>query len=106
MDVRGGRMRGRGGDGDVLKAAFWGAAGLLAYAHVGYPLLLEALGRMRRTTGATPGGDERPRVSLIVAAHREAEVIEGKIANARSLDWPPERLEVIVACDGSPDDTA
>jgi cellulose synthase/poly-beta-1,6-N-acetylglucosamine synthase-like glycosyltransferase len=45
-------------------------------------------------------------VSLIVAAHREAEVIAGKVANARALDWPAGKLEVIVACDGSPDDTA
>jgi hypothetical protein len=46
-----------------------------------------------------------PSVSLVVAAHREAEVIAGKVANALALDWPRERLEVIVACDGSPDDT-
>jgi Glycosyl transferase family 2 len=90
----------------VVKVAFWGGAGLLVYAQVGYPLLLEALARMRPARRARPAGDERPRVSLIVAAHREAEVIEGKVANARALDWPAERLEVIVACDGSPDDTA
>jgi hypothetical protein len=41
----------------------------------------------------------------VVAAHREADVIAAKIANARALDWPADRLEVIVACDGSPDDT-
>jgi glycosyltransferase involved in cell wall biosynthesis len=90
----------------VVKAAFWGAAGVLVYAHVGYPVVLEVLARVRRARAATPAGAERPRVSLIVAAHREAEVIEGKVANARALDWPPEQLEVIVACDGSPDDTA
>ena len=101
-DVRVGRMP----RVTVVKAAFWSAAGLLVYAHVGYPLVLEVLGRVRRARGATLPGAERPRVSLIVAAHREAEVIEGKVANARALDWPPEQLEIIVACDGSPDDTA
>jgi hypothetical protein len=90
----------------VVKAAFWGAAGLLVYAQVGYPLVLEALARARRARGATPAGGASPRVSLIVAAHRESEVIERKVANARALDWPAEQLEVIVACDGSPDDTA
>jgi glycosyltransferase involved in cell wall biosynthesis len=90
----------------VAKAAFWGAAGLLVYAQVGYPVLLEALGRARRARSASLAGDGAvPRVSLIVAAHREADVIEGKVANARALDWPRDRLEVIVACDGSPDDT-
>jgi hypothetical protein len=87
--------------------AFWGAAGLLAYAQVGYPLLLEALGRVRRRRPApAAGGGAEPDVSLIVAAHREATVIADRVANARSLDWPAQRLEVIVACDGSPDDTA
>jgi glycosyltransferase involved in cell wall biosynthesis len=46
-----------------------------------------------------------PIVSLIVAAHREGEVIAAKVTNALALEWPRDRLEVIVACDGSPDDT-
>jgi len=89
----------------VVEAVFWLSVGLLVYAQVGYPLLLAVLGRLRRAREAAPGEDEVPRVSLIVAAHREAEVIEGKVANARALEWPADRLEVIVACDGSPDDT-
>ena len=43
---------------------------------------------------------------MIVAAYAEAEVIAGRVANLRELDYPAERLEVIVACDGSPDATA
>jgi cellulose synthase/poly-beta-1,6-N-acetylglucosamine synthase-like glycosyltransferase len=91
----------------AAKIAFWGAAGLLVYAQAGYPLLLEGLARRRRRASAPPSPTPtpEPRVSLIVAAHREAEVIEAKVANARELDWPSDRLEVIVACDGSPDDT-
>ncbi|MGZ6709548.1 MAG: glycosyltransferase family 2 protein [Solirubrobacteraceae bacterium] len=91
----------------AVAVVFWVAVGLLVYAQVGYPLLLEALGRVRRgrsVAGAVPDGSE-PSVSLVVAAHREAAIIEAKVANARALDWPAERLEVIVACDGSPDDT-
>ena len=91
----------------AVAVVFWLAVGLLVYAQVGYPLLLEALGRVRRGRGvaaAEPDGSE-PSVSLVVAAHREAAIIDAKVANARALDWPAERLEVIVACDGSPDDT-
>ena len=90
----------------VVEVIFWVAVGLLVYAQVGYPVLLGVLGRVRRARGVAEAGGLEPRVSLIVAAHREAEVIEGKVANARALDWPAGRLEVIVACDGSPDDTA
>ena len=43
------------------------------------------------------------RVSLIVAAYDEEEVIAAKVANALALDYPRERLEVIVASDGSAD---
>jgi cellulose synthase/poly-beta-1,6-N-acetylglucosamine synthase-like glycosyltransferase len=94
----------------VLAVVFWVAAGLLVYAQVGYPLLLELLSRARRRprdgAGAGVGAEvPEPDVSLIVAAHREAAIIEAKVANARALDWPGERLQVIVACDGSPDDT-
>jgi cellulose synthase/poly-beta-1,6-N-acetylglucosamine synthase-like glycosyltransferase len=90
----------------AVEVVFWVAVGLLVYAQVGYPVLLWVLGRLHTQRRATPAGAERPRVSLIVAAHREGGVIEGKMANARALDWPADRLEVIVACDGSPDDTA
>jgi glycosyltransferase involved in cell wall biosynthesis len=90
----------------AVEVIFWAAAGLLVYAQAGYPLLLELLARARhgRRVGAAVDGDE-PRVSLVIAAHREAEVIGAKVANARALDWPAGRLQVIVACDGSPDDT-
>jgi glycosyltransferase involved in cell wall biosynthesis len=91
----------------AVAVVFWVVVGLLVYAQVGYPLLLELLGRLRRgrsLAAAVPDGSE-PSVSLVIAAHREAEIIEAKVANARALDWPGDRLEVIVACDGSPDDT-
>ncbi len=49
---------------------------------------------------------ELPTVSVIVAAYAEQEVIADRVANLRALDYPPDRLEVIVACDGAPDATA
>ncbi len=95
----------------VLEVAFWVSAALLVYAQVGYGLLLLGLGAVRRAprAAAPAAGDAaaaEPDVSLIVAAHAEASVIAGKVADALALRWPRERLQVIVACDGSPDDTA
>src|SRR6185369_388533 len=48
---------------------------------------------------------ELPSVSFVVAAYREEAVIAQKVANVRALDDPADRLELVVACDGSPDAT-
>ncbi len=62
---------------------------------------------LRRRPTLEPGTwEELPRVSLIVAAYDEEEVIEAKVANALALDYPRERLQLIVASDGSADATA
>ncbi len=94
----------------MTRAVFWASAGALVYAQLGYPLLLAALARLRgrreAPAPAPPAPAAEPLVSLVIAAHREGEVIAGKVRNALALDWPRDRLEVIVACDGSPDDTA
>jgi cellulose synthase/poly-beta-1,6-N-acetylglucosamine synthase-like glycosyltransferase len=90
----------------MLAALFWICAGSIVYTHVGYPLVLRALVAMRRRPTLSPDTwDEPPQVSLIVAAYDEEEVIEAKVANALALDYPRERLELIVASDGSSDAT-
>lgn len=88
------------------------SAGLLAWTSVGYPLALAAI-RLRRTDGRTAprfvqpeSASERwPTVALIIPAHAERDVIADKVANARALDYPADRLTVVVACDGSTDGT-
>ncbi len=87
---------------------FWTSVGMLLYTHAGYPVLLSlvALTAPRKADPAVPFDDELPRVSVIVAAYAEQDVIGQRVANLRSLDYPQERLEVIVCCDGSPDGTA
>jgi cellulose synthase/poly-beta-1,6-N-acetylglucosamine synthase-like glycosyltransferase len=89
----------------ALAVVLWSSVGLIAYAHAGYPLLLAALARMGRRPSPYPPGADLPRVSLIVAAHDEEAVIERRVENALALDYPPERLEVIIASDGSGDRT-
>ena len=87
-----------------MEYLFWAAAGLLVYTHAGYPLLLWLLTRGRgERTSAEPA--ELPRTSVIIAAHDEQEVIERRVRNALALDYPRDRLEVIVSSDGSADAT-
>jgi cellulose synthase/poly-beta-1,6-N-acetylglucosamine synthase-like glycosyltransferase len=91
---------------------FWSCAALLVYAQLGYPLLLAALNRLtggRARPAVRPAANGRaqrlPSVSLIVAAYDEGAVIGAKVADALALDYPRERLQVIVASDGSVDGT-
>src|SRR4051812_23643244 len=91
----------------MLAFLFWVCAGLIAYTHLGYPLTLRVLLAVRRRPDRKRHAwDELPRVSLIVAAYDEEEVIADKVANALALDYPRERLEIVVASDGSYDATA
>src|SRR6476469_9348558 len=90
----------------ALEVVFWAAVGLIVYAHLGYPLLLRALVALFGDDGRAPESAELPAVSLIVAAYDEEEVIERKLANAKALDYPPDRLQIVVASDGSSDRTA
>jgi cellulose synthase/poly-beta-1,6-N-acetylglucosamine synthase-like glycosyltransferase len=90
----------------ALEIVFWLCAGLLVHTHVTYPLSLALLARIRRPLAAgTPVESELPGVSLIVAAHDEEAVIERRVQNALASDYPRERLEIIVASDGSQDRT-
>jgi hypothetical protein len=87
----------------LAKSVFWASAAGLAFAQVGYPLALRALPKRP----LAPTGDAGlPTVSLIVAAYAEQDVIAAKVADALAQDYPRDRLQVIVACDGSPDETA
>ncbi|HUR87349.1 MAG TPA: glycosyltransferase [Solirubrobacteraceae bacterium] len=89
----------------LVEVVFWACAGLLVYAQLGYPLLLAALARLRRrgTSPALPA--QPPTVSLIIAAYDEEAVIAAKVSNALALDYPRDRLEIIVAADGCGDAT-
>jgi glycosyltransferase involved in cell wall biosynthesis len=85
------------------RTVFWGSVGVLAYAYAGFPLLVAARALVRNRPIAA--GDELPTVTVVVPAHNEVGIIEEKLENTLSVGYPPERLEVIVASDGSDDGT-
>ena len=87
----------------VVKTLFWGALGALAWTHVGYPLAAAAATRIRPR--AVRKREWKPRVTVIVAAANEEQVIERRLENLLALDYPEERLELVVASDGSTDRT-
>ncbi len=87
----------------IVEAAFWFSLGVILYTLVGYPLLTLVLAAIvRRRVDKQP---ITPRVSLIIAAYNEEAVIADKIQRSLELDYPIDRLEIIVASDGSTDRT-
>jgi cellulose synthase/poly-beta-1,6-N-acetylglucosamine synthase-like glycosyltransferase len=88
----------------VVKTLFRGSLGALAWTQVGYPLAVGALARVRERRVAKDASWE-PSVSVIVAAYNEEDVIERRLENLLALDYPPDRLELVVASDASTDRT-
>jgi cellulose synthase/poly-beta-1,6-N-acetylglucosamine synthase-like glycosyltransferase len=80
------------------------SVGVLFYVYFGYPLLLAVLVRLR---GARPvrRDDVLRRVSFVISAYNEGDVIRRKLENALALDYPRELLEIVVISDASTDDT-
>lgn len=90
-----------------LKIAFWAAAALIVYTYAGYPALLAllTLGKSAKRDQLNAGEAALPRVTLIIPACNEEAWIARKIENSLALAYPRERLEIIVASDGSSDRT-
>jgi cellulose synthase/poly-beta-1,6-N-acetylglucosamine synthase-like glycosyltransferase len=87
----------------LSKAIFWSALGALAWTHVGYPAAVAGFARLR--PWPVRKGGRRPNVSVIVAAHDEEAVIERRLQNLLALDYPAEKVEIVVASDASTDAT-
>jgi glycosyltransferase involved in cell wall biosynthesis len=87
----------------ILQALFWASLAALVWTHVGYPLFAALVARVReRPVGKSP---VEPSVAVIVAAHDEEDVIERRLENLLALDYPADKLEVVVASDASTDRT-
>ncbi len=92
----------------VAHLIFWLGMSVVAYAYVMYPILLWFLARRLGHTAvpAEVTDESLPRVSILIAAHDEEDVIEQRIVNALATDYPPEKLEIVIGSDGSTDGTA
>lgn len=81
---------------------FFAAAILLVHGYIVYPLLA-----VFRRSPVSPSADAYlPTISMLVPAYNEAAEIEQKIRNFHQLDYPPDRLELLIADDCSTDPTA
>ena len=86
-----------------MKRLFWGSAVVLAWTHVGYPIAAALAARLRPDPAER--ADVTPSVTVIVAAWNEEAVIARRLENLLALDYPADRLEIVVASDASDDGT-
>jgi cellulose synthase/poly-beta-1,6-N-acetylglucosamine synthase-like glycosyltransferase len=85
------------------------AAALLVvgYAYAGYPVLVYLCSRLfgRKPQRPLVPDEQLPNVTLLIAAYNESRNIRERILNAQQLDYPRNKLEIIIASDGSSDET-
>jgi poly-beta-1,6-N-acetyl-D-glucosamine synthase len=84
-----------------MQLLFWLSFAVVMYVYVGYPVVL-ALWRRVKSRPVRKQYWE-PTVSIVIAAHNEAESIEAKLKNCLALDYPKRKLQIIVSLDGPTD---
>lgn len=91
----------------VLEVIFWTCVALVGYAYLGYPLTIYVLSRVfgRHRQPVDCDDEQLPQLSLLIAAYNESSVIGERIENALALNYPRDKLEIVVASDGSDDGT-
>ncbi|MBM4043128.1 MAG: glycosyltransferase, partial [Planctomycetes bacterium] len=82
-----------------MAVAFWILIGLVAFAYVGYPALLAVL--VRLAPRRTKSEDITPSVTLLVPAYNEERALAAKLDSCVALDYPKDKLQVVVLSDGS-----
>ena len=92
-----------GGAVSLAAGVFWIALALLAYVYLGYPVVAALRARLRARPDRRAAIE--PTVSIVVVAYNEADRIEGRLENLLALDYPADRLEIVVGSDGSTDAT-
>ncbi len=87
----------------IAALVFWTCLSVVAWVYFGYPFALKIglLGRREHFKR----GDSAPSISVIIPAHNEESGIEAKLRNLLALDYPRERVEILVGSDGSSDRT-
>jgi len=87
-----------------MKAVFWIAGAVVFYAYLGYAVWLWIWSLL--SPRPVLRGWNEPLVSILMVVRNEEQTLNSKLSNLAALDYPPDRLEFIIASDGSSDRTA
>jgi cellulose synthase/poly-beta-1,6-N-acetylglucosamine synthase-like glycosyltransferase len=86
-----------------MKYVFWISLAVVAYSYLGYPLVLWIQAKLRpRPIAKAP---LEPTISVVIAAHNEGDKLAAKIENLRQVEYPSEKVEIVISSDGSTDGT-
>src|SRR5271168_4901735 len=89
---------------NIVRLIFWLSFVFLVYVYLGYPLVLAFLTSFKKRAGA-PELASRQKVTLLISAFNEQDVIATKLDNALQLNYPQQLLQIIVVSDSSSDAT-
>ena len=81
-----------------MQFLFWLSLALLFYIYFGYPLLAKVIAKIADREVQKSGSYE-PTVSILIAAYNEANDIGATLRNKLALDYPPDKIEVLVISD-------
>ena len=87
----------------MVSLIFWFFLFLIVYTYAGYPIILAVIARL--FFSPVKYHALIPSVTIVIPAYNEEQVIEGKLENCLSLDYPKEHLQILVVADGSTDRT-
>jgi cellulose synthase/poly-beta-1,6-N-acetylglucosamine synthase-like glycosyltransferase len=93
----------------ALKVSYWACIALILYHHIGYPLLLKLIARLRPSVVSSRSNADAPNrypsITIVIPCHNEASIIARKIENVARLEYPRESVSVVLVLDGCNDDT-
>ena len=87
----------------MAEGIFWLTIGVIFYAYLGYPFLILCLSLF--INNKVNKGDHEPSVTFLITAYNEEKNMREKLENTLSLDYPRDKMEIIVASDASTDKT-
>ncbi len=89
----------------IVKIIFWICVFVIFWANIGYPMTIVVLDKILKKKKLPKKLDYEPNVTIMVVAHNEEKVIKEKLENLLKIDYPKEKLEILISSDNSTDAT-
>ena len=88
-----------------IKVVFWICVFVIFWANIGYPISIILLDKILKKKKLPKKLNYEPSVTIMIVAHNEEKVIKEKLENVLNLDYPKEKLEILISSDNSTDAT-